>query len=152
MRWVRIAAPEQWGDFVTLVREYGQMLPYSLEFQGWSQELEDPAAIYRAPGYALLAYDQSYPAGTVALKDLGHAIGEVKRLYVRPLYRGQHLGGQLLDQLMDEARTQGFRRLWLDTLPFMVSARRLYESRGFYEIPPYYDNPLPGVQYFECRL
>lgn len=61
---------------------------------------------------------------------------EMKRLYVRPAYRNEHLGSRLVDRLIDHARKSGFSLMRLDTLPFLESAVRLYESRGFVRIPP----------------
>jgi GNAT superfamily N-acetyltransferase len=76
----------------------------------------------------------------------------VKRLYVRPVARGQGLGGELARRVVELAREIGYRRLVLDTLAPMAEARRLYGSLGFREIPAYYANPLSGVIYMELVL
>nr|WP_276836033.1 GNAT family N-acetyltransferase [Megasphaera stantonii] len=70
---------------------------------------------------------------------------ELKRLYVRPEYRGQGLSRLLMEQCIGDARRIGYQYMRLDTLPFMTAAMSLYKEYGFYEIPPYYDNPIPAI-------
>jgi len=76
----------------------------------------------------------------------------VKRLYVKPLRRGQGWGERLARAIVDEARASGYRELKLDTLDWMSAARTLYARLGFRECAPYYENPLAGVVYMSLSL
>jgi ribosomal protein S18 acetylase RimI-like enzyme len=88
----------------------------------------------------------------VAVRPLDAWICELKRLYLRSGYRGTGLGRALTEAALHAAREMGYARIRLDTLPDMQTAQRLYESLGFYEIPPYYDNPIPGKRCLEAVL
>ena len=77
---------------------------------------------------------------------------EMKRLYVRPNFRGFGLGRVLAEALLDEARRAGYSAMLLDTLDDMEAARELYTTLGFEEIPPYYFNPIPGAHYLKVDL
>ena len=90
--------------------------------------------------------------GCAALRPFEGDTGEVKRLYVRPAFRGTGLGATLAARVVEAAREAGYRRLVLDTLGHMQSAIGLYRRLGFTEIPPYYNNPIPGAIYFELRF
>jgi ribosomal protein S18 acetylase RimI-like enzyme len=68
----------------------------------------------------------------------------MKRLYVLPRFRGTGLGRLLVEELVHDARSHGYRRMVLDTLPSMRPAQAVYSAMGFQPIPAYYDNPLPG--------
>lgn len=77
----------------------------------------------------------------------------MKRLYVRPEFRGMHIGQQLMDRVIAEARLIGYRTLRLDTIPsIMGKAVELYRSYGFHEIEPYRVNPISGALYMELSL
>ena len=76
----------------------------------------------------------------------------MKRLYVRPRFRGFGLGRALAEALLEQARSAGYSAMLLDTLDDMESARELYETLGFEEIPPYYFNPIPGAHYLKADL
>ena len=83
---------------------------------------------------------------------LSETVCEMKRLYVRPPWRGVGLGRRLANAIVAEARNMGFARMRLDTLARLEAARALYASMGFVDIPAYYDNPLDGVLFMELRL
>ena len=97
-------------------------------------------------------YTGSTPVGCAALKALDDTRCEMKRLYVRPEYRGQGIARALVHQLMQEARVAGYRQMVLDTFPFLPEAITLYKREGFYEIERYNDNPMPGSVYLCCEL
>ena len=67
---------------------------------------------------------------------------ELKRLYVRPAYRNRGIGRLLVDRIISDARSLGYRHLLLDTLPFLTTAIRMYRQIGFYDIPCYNDSPM----------
>ena len=83
--------------------------------------------------------------GCAAIHRLDETCCELKRLYIRPAYRGRGLSRRLLEECIGAAKQIGYRHMRLDTLPFMTAAMGLYKAYGFYEIPPYYDNPIPAV-------
>ena len=136
-----------------LFKEYEQSLNIDLGFQDFAAELKRIRQIYAPPrGALLLAMEQNNPAGCAALRPLEENICEMKRLYVRPGFRGQAVGRMLAESVMAVARALGYRRMRLDTLASMTAARGLYASLGFYEIDAYCYNPLPDAVYMECAL
>ncbi|MFN3401395.1 MAG: GNAT family N-acetyltransferase [Ferrovibrio sp.] len=133
---------------------YAQSLEFSLCFQGFDEELAGLPGKYapEARGALLLAKVNGQAVGVVGLRDLGNGIAEMKRLYIDPAGRGHNFGRALTDAVLAEARRFGYRALRLDTFPSMVAANRIYDTLGFRDIPPYYDNPLPGARYRELDL
>jgi ribosomal protein S18 acetylase RimI-like enzyme len=143
-----------------LFLEYAAWLGVDLCFQHFDEELAGLPGAYALPrGRLLLADVDGQAAGCVALRPLSAegaqeaagdgegSVGEIKRLWVRPAFRHLGLGRRLVSQVIEAAREAGYRRVLLDTLPQMESARALYQSSGFVPVHPYYDNPLPGVIY-----
>lgn len=137
-----------------LFEEYQAWLGISLCFQNFDQELADLPGDYAPPsGRLLLAVKESKIAGCVALRQIGDGICEMKRLYVRPEFRGHGLGKNLTQKIIEEARALGYQRMRLDTLPDkMGQAIGLYRSLGFAEISSYYNNPVPGATFMELTL
>jgi GNAT superfamily N-acetyltransferase len=137
-----------------LFQEYAGSLGIDLGFQGFPQELADLPGKYAPPrGCILLATVDGEPAGCVAMRPLGDAVCEMKRLYVRRTYRKLGLGRKLAERAIEEARQLGYRRMRLDTIgTIMGEAVALYRTLGFVEVPPYCRNPIPDALYFELRL
>jgi len=138
-----------------LFGEYVVWLGINLCFQNYDKELAELPGDYARPsGRLLLALDENgHAAGCAALRDLGAGVCEMKRLFVRPEFRGQRLGEQLVDLILSEARAIGYRRIRLDTLPGkMDRAIAMYRARGFRDIAPYYDNPVVGATFMEMEL
>ena len=92
-------------------------------------------------------------AGCIALRKIENGVCEMKRLFVRDEFRGQKIGIHLIEKIIADARGIGYNALRLDTFPpKMRKAVSLYESHGFHQISPYYDNPNEGVLYMELTL
>lgn len=125
-----------------------------LDLQHYSEELQNPAAKYGPPdGRLYLArLPDGTAAGCIALRRLDAGRCEMKRLYVRPEYRGRGIARQLIQKIADDARQMGFRHLLLDTLPALEDAVRLDRRLGFYEIPCYNDSPMESTLFFQLDL
>jgi putative acetyltransferase len=137
-----------------LFLEYAQSLGFSLCFQSFDKELADLPGKYAPPdGRLLIAEFSSQLAGCVALRQLDASICEMKRLYVRPQFRGQGLGRALAQRVIAEARALGYTHMRLDTVaPVMQDAVAMYRRLGFREIAPYCENPIAGALYMELQL
>jgi ribosomal protein S18 acetylase RimI-like enzyme len=137
-----------------LFLEYAQSLGFSLCFQNFDKELADLPGDYAPPaGRLLLAEYEDQLAGCVALHKLEPTICEMKRLYLRPQFRGKGLGRALADHVISESRKIGYELLRLDTVePVMKDAVSMYRKLGFKEIAPYRENPMPGTLYMELQL
>ncbi|MGY4831330.1 GNAT family N-acetyltransferase [Sphaerotilaceae bacterium SBD11-9] len=149
--------PELLAATRAIFREYAASLDVDLCFQGFEAELASLPGEYAAPaGQLLLALIDDDLAGCGAFRPLADADSpnacEMKRLYVRPAFRRFGLGRLMAQRLLDDARRAGYAHMLLDTLDEMESARGLYATLGFEDVPPYYYNPIPGAHYLRARL
>ena len=147
-------SPAQISQARELFLEYAQSLGFSLCFQNFDKELATLPGDYAPPdGRLLLAEYKGQLAACVALHKLEDDICEMKRLYLRPQFRGKGLGRALADRIITEARQIGYRRMRLDTVePVMKDAVAMYRRLGFQEIAPYCENPIAGALYMELLL
>ncbi len=147
-------SPEQIASARELFLEYAKSLDFSLCFQSFDQELAGLPGDYAPPeGRLLLASYDDALAGCGALHKLEPRICEMKRLYLRPAFRGKGLGRVIAERLISEARDIGYRHMRLDTIgSSMKDAVALYRLLGFKEIPPYRTNPIAGAIYMELQL
>jgi len=154
MKFVQAQSPEEIEIARELFREYAAGLKIDLCFQSFDQEVDGLPGNYAPPlGRLLLAIEGEQIAGCIALRPFGDDDCEMKRLYVRPEFRGQGLGKKLVTILIDAARQKGYERMLLDTLPGkMEEAIALYRSLGFREIAAYYNNPVAGALFMELGL
>ena len=137
-----------------LFAEYVEWLGINLCFQNYEKELAELPGDYAPPtGRLLMAYAGETVAGCIALRSIGDGVCEMKRLYVRPAFRGERLGWKLVELILDEARKIGYERIQLDTLPGkMDRAIAMYRTLGFKDIDPYYHNPVTGAAFMELVL
>jgi ribosomal protein S18 acetylase RimI-like enzyme len=153
IRIVEARWPDDRAAVEALFGEYVSSLAEDISFQNVDNELAGLPGQYARPGgVVLIAWDGTEPAGAIACRMLEPGVCEMKRLYVRPAFRGRGLGRELAEELIEEARANGYRTMLLDTLASMRSARTLYAALGFAPVAPYYDNPLPGVTYMALEL
>ena len=154
MKFVQAQSPEEIEIARMLFREYAAGLKIDLCFQNFDQEVDGLPGNYAPPlGRLLLAIEGEQIAGCIALRRYDEGACEMKRLYVRPEFRGQGLGKKLVTTLIDAARQKGYERMLLDTLPGkMEEAIALYRSLGFRAAESYRYNPVPGATFFELAL
>ena len=154
MKLIQAETPEQIEEARRLFREYQSWLKLDLCFQNFERELLNLPGDYAPPsGRLLLAEIDGKVAGCVALRPAGEGACEMKRLYVRPAFRGTGLGRRLAETIIEEARSAGYERMRLDTIPgAMERAVGLYRSLGFVETTPYYHSPVEGTLYMELPL
>lgn len=142
---------------IQLITEYSQTLNVNLCFQDFASEIRQLPGEYSAPrGCLLLATVAGQFAGVCCLRPLDSVdysnACEMKRLFVRPVFRGLGVGRMLTEAIIDEAQQRDYDCILLDTLDDMEAARALYEDLGFEEIPPYYFNPIAGAHYLRAEL
>jgi len=146
---ITIAPAEDLSIVRELIAEYTGSLGVDLSFQDLDHELATLDEFYEV---ILLARDETRAAGCVAFRRIDETTCEMKRLYVRPEFRGHDLGRKLAERIIEEACQRGYQRMRLDTLPTMTAAIPLYQSLGFVEIEPYRFNPVEGTRFMELSL
>jgi len=160
---IRDARPDEMGVVRELFLEYSRWLDFDLGFQGFEEELAGLPGKYARPlGRLLLAFCDGEAAGCVALRPFDERRAEMKRMYVRPAFRGRRIGEALVLRVVREAEeiaagTESgeahYQSVVLDTIqPLMSQAIAMYKRLGFREIPPYRPNPQRGALYMEVEL
>lgn len=156
-----ISAYDRIEDIRSLFSEYTDMLVsinpefhLYLEIQHYDDEKENPSLKYALPEGRLYldVSDDGIARGCIALRKLSDGKGEVKRLYVRPEYRGNGIATALVERIIEDARNIGYKELYLDTLPELESAVRLYKSFGFEETGQYNDSPVDKTIFMKLSL
>lgn len=139
---------------IALFYEYVAWLDLDLAFQGFEAEMSTMPGKYAPPtGELLLARNTEEDAlGCVALRPHSESICEMKRLWVRDTAKKLGVGKALVKAIIESARSLGYQRIRLDTLPRMTAAVAMYRSMGFVEIPAYYQTPLEGTYFLELDL
>ncbi len=149
--------PEEIG---TLFSEYTNMLIAGdpsfqeyLDIQNYEEEIKHLEVKYGTPnGRLYLAYYEDQLAGCIGLRKIDDKNCEMKRLYVRPEFRGKHIGNQLIQKIIEDAKVIGYSYMLLDTLPFLESAIHMYKKFGFYEIESYNNSPMDTSIYMKLDL
>ena len=154
MKLIQAKSPEEIQEVRKLFEEYVAWLGINLCFQNFDKEVAELPGDYTPPsGRLTLATENDDVAGCIALRRIGEDVCEMKRLYVRPQFRGRGLGRTLTENLIHEARGIGYKRMRLDTLPGkMDRAIAMYRLLGFKNIEPYYNNPVEGAAFMELEL
>ncbi len=124
-----------------------------LEIQHYDMELEHLETKYGYPdGRLYLAYYDEKVAGCIGLRKIDKQHCEMKRLYIRPLFRGKKIGEQLIQQIIADAKKIGYSYMLLDTLPFLETAIYMYKKLGFYVTDRYNDSPMNASLYMKMDL
>jgi len=153
MKIKQVQTKKEIDEICKLFREYEAFLNVDLCFQGFEEELATLPGKYSHPGGELLiGLDGEKAVGCVAVRKLDDGVCEMKRLFVRPKVRKTGLGILLAQEIIVIAQGLGYSLMRLDTLDRLTVAMHLYETLGFKRTEPYYENPLPGVVYWELDL
>jgi ribosomal protein S18 acetylase RimI-like enzyme len=153
IRYLKAGTADHYREAGILFREYAESLEFDLDFQDFDEELAGLPGEYALPeGCILLAFDGENAVGCVALRRIEDSVCEMKRLYVRPEFRGLGIGMALSVKIIDEARGRGYKRMRLDTLKSMDEAISIYKKLGFKSIAPYRFNPMHGALFLELWL
>jgi len=150
---VAVVEPAHVEEVRRLFQEYWDSFDFTPCFQNFSTEVARLPGDYAPPGGALaLALVDGEPAGCAALRRVDDVRGEAKRLSVKPDFRGLGLGKELLDWVIGQARSRGYRELVGDTMPVMAKALAMYERAGFERTAPYSAEPTVGAIYIRLKL
>ena len=147
--------PDQIEQVRNLFREYRAELAVEPCFKSFDEEIESLPGVYAPPkGKLLLAVVLGQPVGCVGLRPFAKdGSCEMKRLYVRPTFRGDKLGRKLAERILEEARQMGYSSMRLDSHPpSMQSAIAMYRKLGFHEVSPEPLEAIPGLIYMEAQL
>lgn len=143
----------EWDMGRELLLEYANSRNFDCAMGNVEEEAAQLNLRYAPPqGFFLLAQKEELPVGCVAFRPFAEGVCEMKRLYVRPGFRGLNLGKKLIEAITENSREAGYHKLLLDTLPDMSAAIHLYKQFGFTRIAAYNNNPAAGVQHYELKL
>lgn len=144
---------ELFSEYTDMLKAGDPSIGEYLKIQNYDEEVEHLEMKYGMPaGRLLLAYDENELAGCVGLRKIDEANCELKRLYVRPQFRGKHIGDYLMKEMIKAAKEIGYSHMLLDTLPFLQSAVHMYKKYGFYEIDSYNNSPMDNSIYMRLDL
>ncbi len=143
----------EYAAAASMFRAYAADININLDFQHFEEELSDLPKMYGpSQGGIILALEQEAVIGCVAIRSINEREGELKRMYIDPAHRHRGLGKILLQKALQLAGNCQYERVKLDTLNYMSAAIHLYRQAGFYEIAPYYGNPINEAVYFEIEM
>lgn len=153
-RVIEVSNNKQYRRLAELFREYERDLGFELTFQNFRDELDKLPQMYGPPyGKAYLLEDpQGTFFGCIAIRKLEAEVGEIKRMYLKPEWRGLGYGKVLLDIALEATKGLGYKKVRLDTLDTMTSAIAIYKKAGFYEIPQYRENPFENAVFMEKEM
>ena len=124
-----------------------------LELQNYDEEEKDPAKKYAPPhGRLFLAYLDDEAVGVIALRMIDKDKCELKRLYVKKEARGKGIARMLVEKLIAEAKTIGYKTMYLDSLPQLEDAIVLYRKIGFSDTERYNRSPCENTIFMKLDL
>ena len=140
-------------EYTDMLIENDSSFQKYLDIQNYSEEMEHLESKYGLPeGRLYLVYCDEELAGCIGLRKIDNKKCEMKRVYVRPKFRGRKIGNLLVEKIIDDAKKIGYSHMLLDTLPFLKSAIHMYKKYGFYEIDSYNDSPMDTSIYMKLDL
>jgi putative acetyltransferase len=153
LRFVQAKTKKHLEAIGELFTEYVHSLGFELDFQDYENEFAELPGEYAPPnGCLVLAIVDGDAVGCIGLRKIDDTLCEMKRMYVRPDFRGKGIGRSLAEIVIEEARKIGYKAMRLDTIDTMKEAISLYRSLGFKEIAPYRHNPMDGAMFMELNL
>lgn len=149
--------PEEVGvlfsEYTDMLIENDSSFQQYLGLQNYDEEIKHLEVKYGMPdGRLYVVYCDGKLAGCIGLRKIDDQNCEMKRLYVRPQFRGKKIGNLLIEKIIADAKAIGYSYMLLDTLPFLQSAIHMYKKCGFYEIESYNDSPMDTSIYMKLDL
>lgn len=152
INYIRANTDEEYEYAALLFKEYAAWLNIDLGFQHFDKELNEIKIMYAKPdGGIILCKTMNEYTGCVGIRKINSNTAELKRMFIKPAWQKQGIGKILLQKAVQLARGLNYKTIRLDTLNYMTPAIKLYKDSGFYEIPPYYNNPNATAVYFEIK-
>lgn len=141
-------------EYTDMLIENDSSFQKYLDIQNYSEEMEHLESKYGLPeGRLYLVYCDEELAGCIGLRKIDNQNCEMKRLYVRPKFRGRKIGNLLVEKIIDDAKKIGYSHMLLDTLPFLkVQYICIKNMVSFYEIDSYNDSPMDTSIYMKLDL
>ncbi len=140
-------------EYTDILIEQDKDFKEYLNKQNYDNELENLENKYGLPyGRLYLAFCDKKLAGCIALRKIDDENCEMKRLYVKPDFRGKEIGNILVEKIIEDAKSIGYKHILLDTFPFLEIAIKLYKKLGFYEIESYNNSPMDNLIYLKYDL
>lgn len=141
------------SEYINMLIENDESFKKYLDIQNYDEELRHLETKYGLPdGRLYLIYCDEKLAGCIGLRKIDNQTCEMKRLYIRPEFRGKKLGSILVEKIITDANEIGYSYMLLDTLPFLQRAIHMYKKFGFYEIESYNDSPMDTSIYMKLDL
>lgn len=151
--YIKVKTNREYNAAAQLFSEYAAWLSIDLNFQHFDAELQNLRIVYNdAEGGIILCKNEKEFIGSIAIRKITNEIAELKRMYVQAQHQQKGIGQQLLKAAIVLAKNLNYKYIRLDTLSHMVPAINLYKKNGFYEIAPYYHNPVSTAVYYEMKL
>lgn len=144
---------ELFSEYMDMLIEGDPRFEGYLEIQNYDDELAHLEHKYGEPeGRLYVLYADEKLVGCIGLRKMDKENCELKRLYIKPEFRGNRLGDLLVKRIIMDAKKIGYKHMLLDTLPFLETALKIYKKYGFYESERYNDSPLDTSIYMKLDL